>query len=110
MYSDGTCHIVGPIEARSSKTTTPESESTVKITPSFSREMPPPLSSTSKMSTMTSRLMVRDFHDVFICYLCRGYKIEATAINECMHSCKYTDQCKHGGKIINLQIRLLCDI
>lgn len=32
---------------------------------------------------------VRDFNDIFSCYLCHGYLINATTIDNCLHSCKY---------------------
>ncbi|KAH7638558.1 ring finger containing protein [Dermatophagoides farinae] len=34
-------------------------------------------------------LKVKDFNDVITCFLCKGYLIDATTINECLHSfCK----------------------
>lgn len=38
---------------------------------------------------MISRKRVRDFNKILTCLLCKGYLIEATTINTCMHSCKF---------------------
>ena len=35
---------------------------------------------------------VRVFNDIFSCYLCHGYLINATTIDNCLHSCKYLIQ------------------
>lgn len=32
---------------------------------------------------------VKEFNDIFSCYLCHGYLINATTIDNCLHSCKY---------------------
>lgn len=36
----------------------------------------------------SKNLKVQDLNEFLLCFLCSGYKIEATTINECMHSCK----------------------
>lgn len=41
-----------------------------------------------KPTAMISRKRVRDFNKILTCLLCKGYLIEATTINTCMHSCK----------------------
>lgn len=53
-----------------------------------SAEMPPPRIPGVKVAQSPEKLKVAEFNEFFICFLCRGYKIEATTINECMHSCK----------------------
>lgn len=32
---------------------------------------------------------LNEVNNIITCYLCRGYLIEPTAINECLHLCKY---------------------
>lgn len=55
----------------------------------------PPLQTNPETPASNSRgkLKVPDFNEFFICFLCGGYKIEATTINECMHSCKSLIDC-----------------
>lgn len=64
--------------------------------------MPPPrnpssldanTTASSAVSTVSAakserKIKVQDLNAFFVCFLCEGYKIEATTINECMHSCK----------------------
>lgn len=59
-------------------------------------EMPPPRnpvdtnSATKETNAVNaSKLKVNDLNEFFLCFLCAGYKVEATTINECMHSCEY---------------------
>ena len=37
----------------------------------------------------TIKYFLTDFNDVITCFLCKGYLIDATTINECLHSCKF---------------------
>lgn len=37
---------------------------------------------------MITRKRVKNFNTILTCLLCKGYLIEATTINTCMHSCK----------------------
>lgn len=39
-------------------------------------------------NTRSGKLKVQDLNEFFLCFLCGGYKVEATTINDCMHSCK----------------------
>lgn len=41
------------------------------------------------MTRRNCRKKVKEFNEVITCYLCGGYYIEATTINECVHTCKY---------------------
>lgn len=43
----------------------------------------------SKPSSTSSSKHVKEFNDIFSCYLCHGYLINATTIDNCLHSCKY---------------------
>lgn len=36
-----------------------------------------------------NRKKLKDLNDIITCSLCQGYFIEATTINECVHTCKY---------------------
>lgn len=59
----------------------------------------PTQSSTTITATRTTptallnknRKKVKDLNDIITCSLCQGYYIEATTINECVHTCKYTE-------------------
>lgn len=53
-------------------------------------EMPPPRNPGSDNGAVgkKQKLKVHELNEFFICFLCQGYKIEATTINECMHSCE----------------------
>lgn len=35
------------------------------------------------------KLLLKDVNDFFICKICRGYLIDATALLECTHTCKF---------------------
>lgn len=74
--------------------------SSVPINKSISRsdkcsDMPPPRNPTdSTVATPNpthpaAKLKVQELNEFFLCFLCAGYKVEATTINECMHSCEY---------------------
>lgn len=43
----------------------------------------------SKTTCKRETMKVKEFDEFFICFLCRGYKIEATTIKECLHSCEF---------------------
>ena len=67
----------------------------IKPMPSISTDMPPPRNPYADIDTAAlpsrekRKVSVQDLNEFFVCFLCKGYKIEATTINECMHSCKY---------------------
>lgn len=44
---------------------------------------------TNNYLKVRQRLLVRDFNTCFLCTLCDGYLIDATAIIICLHTCKY---------------------
>lgn len=41
--------------------------------------------------TRSNRRKVKDFNDSITCTLCSGYLIEATTVNDCLHTCEYTE-------------------
>lgn len=45
----------------------------------------------------TSKRKVRDYNELIICSICKGYIIDATTINSCLHTCKYF---KHSFKYL----------
>lgn len=67
---------------------------TSTTTKAMDNNMPPPRNpnpesnSTSAPPVRATKVKVQDLNEFFVCFLCEGYKIEATTINECMHSCK----------------------
>lgn len=54
-------------------------------------EMPPPRNpgtDSNSSVVVAGKVQVQELNQFFVCFLCKGYKIEATTINECMHSCE----------------------
>lgn len=37
------------------------------------------------------RLQVQEFNNLISCYLCGGYLINPTTVDECVHSCEYRE-------------------
>lgn len=59
------------------------------------------VTTTGSRISRTSRRKVKDFNDSITCSLCSGYLIEATTINDCLHTCKYSWICLQSFLVYN---------